>query len=690
MDNHPHMILKAHGIQASLSFSIKISGFDTQELLLKQLEPDRWHGEGHGVELFVEMKKPFKNGWILDGTIRNTGSSSICVKEFKLGSPILTWDNVLEKPHALHALHSRTGTEASNGPDAYGSPPLLPLAWQKRHELTKRSPHTPHFEGLVLWTDWEQPCVVEGPLTQNVAHQEKSLTWVDEHTVRIDANNTFVGLEGRVLEPGETLHEASFVQIRIDGTLNTAFEDYLAALQMKRNGDRGTENPLRREIFFCTWNNFAYWEINEVEVLETARLLTEKLPQVSWYCIDDGYQASSVNPQLQRTVDGKRQYDLDTELKWYDNCPGITFAFDDGCGVNREKFPGGLEQTARKLKELGLRPAMWIGMEVSRDAPIVSKHSDWFIEFGHQSHVLPDISLPAVRGQIENVFKLCFQQWGFEGVKIDFYSNLFDNPKIRYQNPERSGAELKRWFFGTLRKYLPSNGFITVGTEVAMGAPWLASWVDSYRHSHDARDGSWNTILGNIRWSVVPQLTGNAGQPVPDADTISVLNDVNREQLAGWANYAMITGTLLEVGGDLRHWSNEDFDWLRPYLSLEERNEQIHYGDSEFWTSTGLPSVVFRRRTTAQQGDAWLLCLFNWSDEEIQIKAESWLPLLQSSGDVLDSRTKIRLDPAEVNNITLSAHGSRLLEIAAKPAFNNRASLPNISPDVTNPSEADV
>ncbi len=60
-----------------------------------------------------------------------------------------------------------------------------------------------------------------------------------------------------------------------------------------------------------------------------------------------------------------------------------------------------------------------------------------------------------------------------------------------------------------------------------MGAPWLAPWIDSYRDSMDARDGNWQTVLNNVRWSIVPALAGGSGQPIPDADTISVFKGLS-------------------------------------------------------------------------------------------------------------------------------------------------------------------
>lgn len=607
------------------------------------------HEPGDRLRMSVSMRADAeRHCWIISASITNVGGQTAHLKSFVLGSAEIEWERAPAGVSYLHALNAKRDL-----------PPLCPLVPRSRTPELGRSYQC--VESIVLWSGHDQPCVVLGPLTQNISHRVQWITWDGDRRARVDALNEFRGLDARPIEPGESIDgEQIFVQFRGNGDLNEALADYLAALG-SATGTRWSDNPLRSQSFFDPWNNYLYWEADAATLAESARLVRDKLPEVGWFVIDDGYQQSTVNPHLARRADGELLYDNAIEMVWYHNCPGPTFAFAGGRGVDPAKHPEGLGALAKRFRQIGLRPAIWIGMEASRQSQFVRAHPDRFLEYGHEAHVVPDVSLPEVRADIERLFQQCFERDGYEAIKLDFYSELFENPRIRYRNPQRSGAEWRRWFFQTLRKYLPRDGFVTLGVELAVGTPFLAPWVDSYRHSFDMRDGEWDNVKRNARWSVVPLLTHGHAQPIADSDTISLFKGLAPHERTCWADYAMISGTLVEASGNVNHWSDADVAWVRRYLGRLPAGERVYFAEPAFWTTTGLPPVIYRR-DPARGRDAWLVCIANWSDQPMRVTSpDRWQGPIAGCTHLRDLRTDERFDCRQLGGLDLPPHHSRLL-----------------------------
>jgi len=645
-----------HGITAQLGFSITSPALSSADW--KEIQPGTvWQLEENGLRCTIQLKQP-KSICIYKLEITNLSDSAIDIQGFSMGPKSISWDAPLNAPHALHALHPReSGTNDYDADEVRGLNPLSPLANDAWHKLTDRNPELPHMEGLVITDHWDAPSFVEGPLTQNHAHQRKQVRWDGKNQVDFDITYEFMGIPARPLTPGETLTESGFIQFAPTGDLNNILRDYLLELTA-HTGTRGDKNPLIDKRFFCTWNNFVYWEANQKEVLESVACVKENLPSLDFYLLDDGYmisQGEGATTRLERDDSGKRHHTLERELPWFHNCPGISFLFDDGAGVDTEKFPDGLDGFAQKVRDAGMRPSIWIGMEVSKHAPVAIKHPEWFIDIGHESHLLPDLSVPEVRNQMRNAFKKLFIDWGFEAVKIDFVTHLTDHPDLKYSIPEKSGAEWRKWLFETIREFLPEDGFITIGCWICMGAPWMAPWVDSYRDSMDARDGNWQTVLSNVRWSILPALTGGSGQPIPDADTICVFNDIDQTAMQTWINYARVGGMLVEAGGDALSWSDSDMAWVDASLANDTSGGRVYFADTAFWSRDGLPCASYREVSEK----SYLLGIYNWTEDDAIIAPE-WTGPISEASTFTNLSTGETLTREQISNLSLAAQDSQL------------------------------
>lgn len=649
--------VSAHGITASLQFSVASSADDHSAWTPTVTAGNTLAWECRGADLLstVTLRRA-GDSWLYQLKVRNCGTAPVDIHHLVLGPKSARWDGGLSAPHALYSLHPRvTGVNDYDADEILGLPPLAPLPENDWHALSERCPELPHLEALVLGDDWNSPSLIEGPLSQNHAHQRKKVRWNGDCEIEFDITHRFFGIPARALAPGETLGESGFIQFRADGNLNNALRDYLAALSAS-TGTRGDLNPLIDERFFCTWNNFLYWEANEKEILPSVAEVKKSLPSIQWYLLDDGYMVSKGSSSLMdRNEQGERLHSLERELPWFHNCPGISFLFDGGDGVDHEKFPDGLDGYAKKVKALGMRPGIWLGFETSRYAPVAIKHPDWFIDIGHESHLLPDLSVPEVRAELRKAFKTIFHHWGFEAVKTDFITHLTDHPGIRYRFPEKSGAEWRHWLFSTLREYIPEDGFLTLGCWIAMGAPWHAPYVDSYRDSMDARDGNWNTVLSNVRWSIMPSLSGGAGQPIPDADSVSVFKGMNPDAMQTWINYARVGGMLVEAGGDVLRWTGEELAWVEECLANDHAGGRVYFADKDFWSRDGLPCASYR----AVVGGNYLVGVYNWNEHNATVSPD-WIGPIRECQSFTCAKTGQVLTQEQLSRIDLPARGSAL------------------------------
>ncbi len=549
----------------------------------------------------------------------------------------------------LHALVNRgvneviaTGLRTVTGTFFFGKPPPAVRylhALNVRHALPPLAPLQPHqpslllgrvpymfFEGVAVTQESALPCFVTGPLTQNLVHRSQQLTWDGHRAVALHTEQELRGIDGRRVGAGETLDlDGVYIQFRPSFDPNEVFADYLTTLHAA-NGSRWEKNILRTQHFHAPWNNFLYWEAQEADITRTAQRLQDDFADcVQWMGLDDGYEKAWVNPRLERRPNGEPKWHWETELIWGHNCPGISFGFPEGLGENAEKFPSGLLGLAQAIKRIGRRPMLWMGLGVSINHPLFKTKREWFLPTNNGEQGLLDPSIPEVRERLEHVFQTYYGAAGWESVKLDFFTHNFERPDLAYQQDNRTAAEWRRWFFEMIRRHLPDDGFMNLGCDIGMGAPWVAPWAESYRFSNDMRDGSWENVKSNIRWSVVPALGHGFGQPIGDCDSLSIFRDLSLGERTCWADYSHQTGSVIEISGDPSRWSDADRAWLRRYLDEPRAGQRFWIGDAAAWSRDGLPRVVSRWREASTHSPRQLITsLHNWYDQEQTIAFRDW------------------------------------------------------------------
>ena len=570
--------------------------------------------------------------------IRNNIAETVSVDSIRTLDGVLEATERLTAPAYLHSLNTREPVQTTetkidkhlialdclNSLNSKDERQPLCLLKKEIPSLLLGRVNYPFLEGLVVWQGTDRPCVVTGALTQRIVHRSQQLIWDGDRRVTLKTEQDLRGIERKAIEAGQTLElDGVFIQCRLNGEVNEVFTDYLLALRQV-NGTRWEKNQLRDKLFFDPWNNYLYWEATADELLGAARQVKKHFHSVTWIGVDDGYQKSTApDPKLQRHPNGELDYVHSTELAWYNHCPGIGFGFPNSLGEDKKKLPAGLLGLASNLHELGLRPELWVGMEISKHYPLAKQHPEWFHSLEMGEHLLLDISVPEVRANIEYVFQTYFGKGKFEAIKLDFWSHLFEEPTLKFRCQDKTAAEWRQWLFELIRHYLPDDGFISIACSIAAGAPFLSPWVDSYRFGADLRDGDWKSIKDSVRWSLIPLLTHGFGQPIADADTLSLLKRLSRAELDCWTNYAYVTGSMVELGGNPVRWDAEGVSWLRGYLDRPCAGERVWIGDGACWGRDALPRVVYRAEKAGGDG-SYLVSLHNWTDAPVKLTPGEW------------------------------------------------------------------
>ena len=80
-----------------------------------------------------------------------------------------------------------------------------------------------------------------------------------------------------------------------------------------------------------------------------------------------------------------------------------------------------------------------------------------------------DYSMPEVQEFYHHCFRLIFKEWGFEAMKLDFWSQGVESASVRFKRG--TAVEWRDWLLSTIRSYLPPDGFLETCVATAMGNP---------------------------------------------------------------------------------------------------------------------------------------------------------------------------------------------------------------------------
>ncbi|MCA1808081.1 MAG: alpha-galactosidase [Lentisphaerae bacterium] len=412
------------------------------------------------------------------------------------------------------------------------------------------------FPGL-FFTHPEYGTVLMAVLSQERFKPCWSL-WSSGRRTRVQAIEGFTGVDSVTLAPGDALHGEHWVLLSVAGGVEDALDAYYQLLR-QRLDFAGARSILRRAVVWGTWNynrrKRGFADVNHKMVVDNTRALRKLVsgkPRV--VMIDDGYQQSRSE---KLTMKG-----------WFCSC--LEIFHDDGQPPHDPKlFPKGMQGIAEAIRREGVMPALWATPRLRSDSTLARDRPEWLLQtenpagFGPRSAYL-DYSLPEVREFTRNAWRTIFQVWGFQGLKLDFWSLPFEVPQVRYRNPERTAVELRNLFLEDLRAIVPKDGFLLLCCVTNTGGnPFVGRYADAVRMGRDIGIGKFRNV-----WECASQLTMSAhfyrhDCLLGDADSIGWCPENPPGQNRLWATMAFLSGGMCEIGGDLTGLSPEARAMLR-------------------------------------------------------------------------------------------------------------------------------
>jgi alpha-galactosidase len=329
-----------------------------------------------------------------------------------------------------------------------------------------------------------------------------------------------------------------------------------------------------------------------------------RIPKLPVYGINDWYYAygESSHEQILRDTallselaeNGENRPFSIIDAGWTERSPQKmnNSCFAENYVQPNKKFPN-MKLLADKIKELGVRPGIWV-------RPLCSKIDD-------PEHVLRPLKAsqrigrildPTVDENIERVkdyFKL-YQEWGYEIVKHDFtafdifgfWGNNMGSTLVRdgwnYQNRSITNAEICLNLYREIRKAAGDMYIIGCNTISHLSA----GLVELQRTGADTSGNVWKQTLTNGVNTLAFRMPQHNKFYVADADCVGLTTKIPWELNKMWLDLLSESGTPLFISADLKAVGAQQKAALKKAYSLAAQS--LPAGVPLDWMESKLPS----------------------------------------------------------------------------------------------------
>lgn len=414
--------------------------------------------------------------------------------------------------------------------------------WADPGVITDRigaSPYQP-FPAILISNYQVSSGLVHGTLSQDVFYHNYLARHTGD-TVSLTAFSSFKDVAYREIAAGEQLTDEWYLgRTEHADDIERIFTRYANHLRRKLPAAYGRTDINRTTLVWGSWNDGIYRNISEELILTEAKFLRDNFPTVRWIQIDDGYA----------TMNDKGAHGL-----------GVPYEGEDG--IDHQKLPHGLRGLSDRIRELGLRPAIWIGGFCPTASKIYREHPEWFMDYTYRvTWTAPlDVSQPVVRDYIISAMNTLCREYGFDAVKHDFWSYAFEDSHDLYRHHNRSGYENRRWWLTTIRNALPRDGYLQTGCDIVMGNPFLGEFFTNYRYGIDIGSGNWDNVRTSFQWGAACYATHTGDLFPPNSDAIGMFPGLSRTEATFCINYCLVSHSMVEIAGKLSQVT--DVDQLR-------------------------------------------------------------------------------------------------------------------------------
>ncbi|MBQ8658773.1 MAG: alpha-galactosidase [Clostridia bacterium] len=463
------------------------------------------------------------------------------------------------------------------------------------------SPYQP-FPAILLSNYQSKRGVVQGSLSQR-AFYHNYLVGHEDSGAFLEIYSSFKATEYRVLQAGETLTDEWYL-----GTTNDAddiekiFETYAEILREKLPNGYGRSNANRHSVVWGSWNDGFYRNISHEALIKEAKAIVNYFPTVRWMQIDDGYAT------------------------YNKGAVGLGAPYDGEDGIDKNKFPKGLRGFTDELKQIGLRPAIWIGGHCPKQIKIYKEHHDWFIDYSmRMTSCSPlDVSQADVQEYMKTALDFLVIDGGFEAVKHDFWSYAFEDSHDLYKEKAKSGYEMRSWWLNEIRKRLPKDGYLQTGCDIVQGNPFLGEFFTNYRYGVDVGDGNWDYMKTNMLWGAACFATHTGDMIVPNSDSVSLFSTLPYNEFLFLTSYIVITRSCVELAGKYSEVEpdNVRLKVLQKAICCPNNGKNVYFIDYDYRKSgRNVPQILYIDGVhfSREQNNALpvkTVALFNPDDEE--------------------------------------------------------------------------
>lgn len=370
--------------------------------------------------------------------------------------------------------------------------------------------------------------LVHGTLSQNVFYHNYNVCHEDD-TVTLEIYSSFMDIDALTMEPGRILVDEWYLGTTDEADdLEKIFTGYTAELRKKLPIMYGRSNANRKSVAWGSWNDGLWRNISEDIIVAEAEYIKENFPTCQWIQVDDGYAIHNMCLSLGMPYSGEEELD-------------------------KNKFPNGMRHYTDRLRQIGVRPALWMGGKCPHKSKIYQEHPEWFLDYSHIfSDASPlDVSRADVREYMEKAIKKLFVEYGFDSIKLDFWSHPFEDRFPLLSDTHKSGYELRHWWLQTIRNVLPQDGYLQTGCDIAMGNPFLGEFATNYRYGIDISGGNWVNVKLTLLWGVNCFATHTGDMFVPNSDSVGLFPGLTETEAMFCINYCLVTHSMVELAGQL-------------------------------------------------------------------------------------------------------------------------------------------
>jgi hypothetical protein len=440
------------------------------------------------------------------------------------------------------------------------------------------SPYQP-FPAILISNHKSKVGIVCGSLSQDVFYHSFEVGH-NEDGGFLEIYSAFKDIAYREIKPQEELVDIFYIgETEEADDINKIFDNYTSVLRGYLQNNAGAKDTNRHSLIWDSWNDGIYRNVSEEMLVKEAKVVKKLFPNVEWFQLDDGYSSYC-----------HENVDLDAH--------GLGVVYEGDDGVDKIKFPNGLKGYTDKIKEIGLKPAIWIGGFCPVKTKIYQENPEWFIDYTYRINWTQplDVSQEQAREYMCFALDTFINKYGFEGVKHDFWSYAFEDRHDLLKNKDKSGYEHREWWHKEIRKRLPEYGYLETGCDVCMGNPFIGKYFNNYRFGDDIAAGSWGAISTTIFWGVTVLSTHMGDVFIPNSDSIGLLPGLNDQDFMLFVNFQIITRTLVEISGRFSQVveNNPRLKVIRRAVQYLNNGEDVYFAKYDYRKKgVNLPEIIY-------------------------------------------------------------------------------------------------